>query len=629
MTAGSRDDKDETVSIRWRSMSPSGGLPHLVRRVERVAPDAGRWQGRSVPAVSKADGEPAGRPWRYLPLALLVTASVTVAPVALVALLVPPGGAVSAAMAAVTAVAASVAIAGVEAAIWKCFRHARDVVFADLMLWGLARRISAERRLTRLQELHEAIAGTGSPPSIALLEELSARLEARDAYTSGHHRRVARLAERTARAMGLDRGEIARIRMAAAVHDIGKLHTPRAVLNKPGRLTEGELEVMRSHAIDGAAIVAELGDGSVTAMVRHHHERVDGTGYPDRLTSSEIPLGARIIAVADTFDAITSSRAYRSAATHRQALHAISASAGSQLDSAVVDAFLSCYSARRLAALSVFAAVVPGRIYAALQAASSSLGGGAVGSFGSLGALASVLPAIGAAGVLSVSSGVHQHDAGASSLLAHQRPAVRRSVPTTAGASGSSRASASGGGSGADDRSRHTGDPSRHHHGRAPGSDGRRPGTGGEQAPTDATGTGRSEASSGGATMVSSSATTTAGTTSQGTIPGGPNGSDGGVSGGESTNAGSAGSGPSETSTPAAGTVPQLAKAVAPAAARTVSELAETAGEAVASTVAPAAQATTGTADEAVASALQALAKATSEPLSQTAEALSSTTGAL
>ena len=140
---------------------------------------------------------------------------------------------------------------------------------------------------------------------------------------------------------------MARIRTAAAVHDVGKISTPREVLNKTGRLSEEEFAVIKRHPADGAAIVAEIGDPELTAMVRHHHERLDGRGYPDGLAGGEIPLGARIIAVADTFDAITSTRPYRAGARHKKALDTLRREAGAQLDPDAVAAFLRYYSGRR------------------------------------------------------------------------------------------------------------------------------------------------------------------------------------------------------------------------------------------------------------------------------------------
>ena len=181
---------------------------------------------------------------------------------------------------------------------------------------------------------------------------MAAMLEAKDAYTLGHSRRVTRHAERIAREMGLSGEDVARIRIAASVHDIGKVHTPRQILTKPSSLTVAELAIMKRHPLDGAKMVAEIGDPAITAMVRHHHERLDGSGYPEGLCGEEIPLGARIISVADTFDAITSSRAYHGARKHRPALDVVSAEAGSRLDPDAVAAFLRYYSGKRAVAWS-------------------------------------------------------------------------------------------------------------------------------------------------------------------------------------------------------------------------------------------------------------------------------------
>ena len=150
-----------------------------------------------------------------------------------------------------------------------------------------------------------------------------------------------------ARGLGLPSDQVARIRAAAAVHDVGKLLTPKAILNKPGRLTDAEFDVIKRHPVDGAEMVAALGDHELTQIVRHHHERLDGAGYPDRLAGEQIPLGARIIAVADTFDAITSARAYRPAARHQTAIDILRAEAGSQLDPEAVRAFIAYYDGTR------------------------------------------------------------------------------------------------------------------------------------------------------------------------------------------------------------------------------------------------------------------------------------------
>jgi HD domain len=186
--------------------------------------------------------------------------------------------------------------------------------------------------------------------------------------------------------------------------------------------------VMKRHAADGADMLAEVGDPEIEAMVRHHHERIDGRGYPDGLRGSEIPLGARIIAVADTFDAITSWRPYRAVSTQKKALDVLSKEAGSQLDGAAVAAFRHRYSARRSVAWFAFVAAAPQRLFAALQASSPGLGAG-------LGGGASIVPALGAAGLLALSPGLHGNALldGGKSL----RPGLTRSrlaVPSSAAA---------------------------------------------------------------------------------------------------------------------------------------------------------------------------------------------------
>ncbi len=357
-----------------------------------------RWRGPAGGIAGSDESAPTRLP-RYLPLVVLTTASVVVLPAVLVAAFVPRGSSLLMVASAASAVAVSVAIASVEAALWTRWPGSRDLLFADLMLWGWLRRYWAERRLAQARALYDSARKAGPAVSIELLEDLSKRLEARDVYTHGHNQRVARHAERIARAMHLSVTEIAKIRTAATVHDVGKIHTPREILNNPGRLTDREYAIVKLHAGDGADMLVTVGDPEITSMVRHHHERIDGHGYPDGLAGSDIPLGARIIAVADTFDAITSSRAYRRADTHKKALNILSQQAGSQLDGVAVSAFLGCYSARRSVAWFAFTTVVPQRIFAALQTASPVIGTGT-------GAITSMLPALGAAGLLTLSPGL-------------------------------------------------------------------------------------------------------------------------------------------------------------------------------------------------------------------------------
>ncbi len=220
------------------------------------------------------------------------------------------------------------------------------------MLWGWLRRWHQERRLGDAVALLEVDAqGVGErsddlDPETRLkaLKRLATALEARDPYTHGHSRRVARYSTMIAKKLGIPAAEVARIRLAATVHDVGKLVVPLDILNKPGKLTEEEFGVIKRHAPVGAEMVSRIGDQELTRIVAHHHERLDGTGYPSQLSGSEIPLGARIIAVADTFDALTSTRAYRPAKRHRDVFRILGEEMGTQLDPPAVQAFMRCYS---------------------------------------------------------------------------------------------------------------------------------------------------------------------------------------------------------------------------------------------------------------------------------------------
>ena len=171
------------------------------------------------------------------------------------------------------------------------------------------------------------------------LARLAGELENRVPGSAGHSRRVASHAAGIAKRMGLSSAQVKTIRRAAELHDIGKVETPAEIVNKPGPLSAGEFEVVRRHADLGGRIVAGLGDAELAAIVRHHHERLDGGGYPDGLAGEEIPLGARSVAVADTFDALAASRPYRAAKRVDEALEMIEAEAGAQLDPEAVAAF--------------------------------------------------------------------------------------------------------------------------------------------------------------------------------------------------------------------------------------------------------------------------------------------------
>jgi putative nucleotidyltransferase with HDIG domain len=167
--------------------------------------------------------------------------------------------------------------------------------------------------------------------STAAMESLSATVDARDAYTAGHSRRVQQLALAIGRELGLSQAELDLLGHAALFHDIGKLAIPDAILLKPSGLNEGEWSLMQKHAEEGARIIDRLGFlNDAVPAIRHHHERYDGTGYPDRLKGEEIPLGARIIHVADALDSMLTTRIYRAARPAAEALQELRRAAGTQ-----------------------------------------------------------------------------------------------------------------------------------------------------------------------------------------------------------------------------------------------------------------------------------------------------------
>lgn len=173
------------------------------------------------------------------------------------------------------------------------------------------------------------------------IQSLAAALDAKDPYTHGHSQRVADLSLKIARELGLSAPELEAVHYAGILHDIGKIGVDDGVLNKPGKLTEEDWTKIRSHPIIGADIVKNVRFlRGVDAIIRHHHESFDGSGYPDGLKGEEIPLGARILCVADAFDAMTTERVYRTAFSMEQAVAELQSKAGQQFDPRVVAAFV-------------------------------------------------------------------------------------------------------------------------------------------------------------------------------------------------------------------------------------------------------------------------------------------------
>jgi putative nucleotidyltransferase with HDIG domain len=182
-------------------------------------------------------------------------------------------------------------------------------------------------------EIHEMLFNTAEAFSLAM--------EAKDPYTYGHSKRVSELSANIAKAIGLAPETIRRIRLAALLHDIGKLGTPEVILGKVSGLEPEEMDRMKEHPYAGARIVENIGRmREIAQWMCHHHEKYDGSGYPSGLKGDEIPLPSRIIALADFYDALTSERPYRKALGRDEAVRIMGESVGTHFDPAVFEHFL-------------------------------------------------------------------------------------------------------------------------------------------------------------------------------------------------------------------------------------------------------------------------------------------------
>jgi putative nucleotidyltransferase with HDIG domain len=201
------------------------------------------------------------------------------------------------------------------------------------------RRRSREELVRSAQTLRRTMEG--------VIDAMSSAVERRDPYTAGHQRRVARLAVAIAAEMGLDEHTIDGIRLAAGVHDVGKISVPAEILSKPGRLLEGEFSLIKAHPEVGAEILRSIEfSWPIADIVIEHHERLDGTGYPHGLRGSEVRLEPRIIAVADVVEAMASHRPYRPSLGIEAALKEIETYAGLLYDSKVAHVCLRLFRER-------------------------------------------------------------------------------------------------------------------------------------------------------------------------------------------------------------------------------------------------------------------------------------------
>jgi putative two-component system response regulator len=224
-----------------------------------------------------------------------------------------------------------------------------DFIFTPVLAEVLRAKVAAFVHLfLQSQELQRSLQSI-TALNIEMLARLAAAAEFRDDDTGQHTRRVGNLSVSIAERLGLTELEIGLIRLAAPLHDVGKIALPDAILCKPGRLSEAEFELMKTHATVGGEMLA----GSAFALLEvaqqvalTHHERWDGGGYPNGVAGEEIPIAGRIVAVADVFDALTHVRPYKAAWSRADAIAEITSHAGGQFDPRVVEAFLSSFRGR-------------------------------------------------------------------------------------------------------------------------------------------------------------------------------------------------------------------------------------------------------------------------------------------
>jgi len=200
----------------------------------------------------------------------------------------------------------------------------------------------------QLQEIYEKFSHSVKPVHKAYVESIHALvnlMETRDPYTKRHSVKVSNLAVMLAKKIGLSKTETGHIKLAGILHDIGKIGIPEKVLLKNSSLNKEEYDEVKKHSAIGAEIIKPLKFfAEIIIMVRHHHENYDGTGYPDGLKGEDIPMGSRIMAVADAFDALTNTRAYRGAYDFEKAIEIMKKENGKKFDPALFSAFMDCIS---------------------------------------------------------------------------------------------------------------------------------------------------------------------------------------------------------------------------------------------------------------------------------------------
>jgi diguanylate cyclase (GGDEF)-like protein len=226
-------------------------------------------------------------------------------------------------------------------------RRHKDALIRDADLALLASKQSRTSVVVYTPDLETRTAeGPTRAHTGTLANALSLAVDAKDSYTRSHCQTVSQLCALIATELALSPERISRIRLAGLLHDVGKIGVPDAILNKPARLSEGESAEMQRHATLGGDIVAAADLAEESEWIRHHHERFDGTGYPDRLSGTMIPLESRIILAADAYEAMTSNRSYRKAPGHQFAISELRRHAGSQFDPEAVAALCAALERR-------------------------------------------------------------------------------------------------------------------------------------------------------------------------------------------------------------------------------------------------------------------------------------------
>ena len=234
--------------------------------------------------------------------------------------------------------------------IWVASALLFSVLWVLLLL--LARNASGmlRRQTAALRERSAALSESYrrlEESSLEAIESLNATVEAKDPYTAGHSLRVQRIAVSLAQELGVPPKDLDAVRFGGLFHDIGKIAIPDVLLTKPTRLTEDEYELMKRHSAEGARIVSKFGRlRECVPVIRHHHERWDGTGYPERLSGDEIPFLATIVGFADAWDAMTIERPYQRALRIDEAFEEVRAGRGTQFAPEVVDAFFEAVARR-------------------------------------------------------------------------------------------------------------------------------------------------------------------------------------------------------------------------------------------------------------------------------------------